>query len=87
MNEMKEKIDEILEKVKLPESGLSLSQSGIIEKLRYVSSRKKLIVVKNPIHSSEGCCTLISNFMLNSVLKELRKELKDAFPGFSIEIV
>jgi hypothetical protein len=87
MNEMKKRIDEILDKVKIPESGLSLSQTNIIKKLRYVYSKKKLVVVKYPIHSEEGCCTLISNFLLNSVLKELCNELEEAFPGISIEII
>ena len=64
---MQKKIDEVFKRIKVPESGLSLGQSNIIEKLRFVESKNKLVVVKYPMHSPEGCCTLISNAMLNSV--------------------
>ena len=84
---MQEKIDEVFSRIKVPESGLSLSESNLIEKLRYIESEKKLIVIKYPMHSPEGCCTLLSNAMLGSVLKNLREELKKAFPQLTIEVL
>ncbi len=84
---MQKKIDEVFERIKVPESGLSLAQSNIIEKLRFVESKNKLVVVKYPMHSPEGCCTLISNAILNSVLKDLREELEKAFPLLAIEVL
>jgi hypothetical protein len=87
MEKMQEKIDEIFNRIKVPESGLSLGDSNIIEKLRYIELKNKLVVVKYPMHSPEGCCTLISNAMLNSVLKNLRNELEIAFPSLTIEVI
>ena len=84
---MQEKIDEVFSKIKVPESGLSLSESNLIEKLRYIEAERKLIVIKYPMHSPEGCCTLLSNAMLGSVLKNLREELKKAFPQLTIEVL
>ena len=87
MEGMQEKIDEIFRGIKVPESGLSLGESNIIEKLRFIESKNKLVVIKYPMHSPEGCCTLISNAMLNSVLKELREELERTFPRLTIEVI
>ena len=87
MKDMQAKIDEIFNRVKVPESGLSLGESNIIEKLRFIESKNKLVVIKYPMHSPEGCCTLISNAMLNTVLMELREELESAFPRLTIEVL
>lgn len=84
---MQQTIDDIFERIKIPESGLALSQSNIVEKIRYVKSKGKLIVVRYPIRSSEGCCTLITDAMLGSIFKELRFELGIAFPDLTIEII
>ncbi len=81
---MQQIIDDIFDRIKIPESDLSLSQSNIIEKIRYVKSLNKLIVFKYPLHS-KACCALISDAILGSVLTELHDELNKAFPGFYIE--
>lgn len=87
MKDMQRKIDDVFERVRIPESGVSISEANIIEKLRFIESKNKLVVVKYSMHSPEGCCTLISNAMLGSVLKELREELEKEFPGLAVEFV
>ncbi len=85
MENMQQVIDDIFERIKIPESGLSLSQSNIIEKIRYVKSMNKLIVFKYPLHS-KACCGLISDAITSRVINQLHDELKKAFPGFYIDI-
>ena len=76
-----------INRIKIPESGLALSETDIIEKLRFIEAKNKLVVVKYPMHSHEGCCTLISNALLNNILKKLREELEIEFPQLSIEVI
>jgi len=45
--EMIRKIDAVLERVKEPESGLSIAQLGLVAKLRYNPTKKKLYFHKH----------------------------------------
>jgi hypothetical protein len=83
---MRQKLDNVLDRVKEPESGLSLSQLGLVERFRYIAKDRRLIVFKSEIKPSKGCCTVISNMLLHSTLESLAKALQDEFPDFSIEI-
>ncbi len=84
---MKKELDAVLDRVKEPESGLSLSEIGLVQKFRYLPHKKTLYVYRNPIHPTKGCCTLISNMLLETVQKNLLAELRAAFPGLRIELV
>ena len=83
---IQKKLDDVLGRVKEPESGLNLSQLGLVERFRYNAKDRRLIVFKSKITPSKGCCTLISNMLLHSTLESLIKELQYEFPDFSIEI-
>jgi hypothetical protein len=84
---MKQKIDDVLGSVKEPESGLSVGDIGLVQKFRYVSSKKTLYVYRNSILPSKGCCTIISNMLLATTQKDFLDALKTAFPELSIELV
>jgi hypothetical protein len=83
---IQKKLDGVLHRVKEPESGLSLSQLGLVERFRYSAKDRRLIVFKSKIMPGKGCCTLISNMLLHSTLESLIKELQYEFPDFSIEV-
>ena len=84
---MTEKIDRILDTVKDPESGLTIAQINLIEKIRYAESSKKLYIVKRPIRPAKQCCKIIANMLLTSTLKDLEIAFEAAFPDLTIEIV
>ena len=84
---MVEKITVILDKIKEYETGRSLAQLDIIEKLRYVKEKKKFIVLKNLEQSRQGGIILISNKVLSRMMNELKDELEAAFPGHIIEVI
>jgi len=84
---MIQKIDHVLDTVKEPESGLSVSDIGLVQKFRYVESKKILYVYRNPIKPSKGCCTLMSNMLLSSTQGLLIDALELAFPDLSIKLV
>lgn len=84
---MVEKITVILDKIKEYETGRSLAQLDIIEKLRYVKEKKKFIVLKNLEQSRQGGIILISNKVLSRMMNELKDELEAAFPGHIVEVI
>jgi len=84
---MTDKIDTVLDTVKDPESGLTVAQIGLIEKVRYIESLQKLYIVKRPIRSPKHCCKIIAYLLLTSTLNDLQTAFEKAFPGLIIEIV
>ena len=86
-DKMKQKIDTVLERIKEPESGLSIARIGLVQKFRYVPARSILYVFRNPIGPAKGCCTIVSNLLLETTQNRLVTALKAAFPELSIQIV
>ena len=84
---MTQKIDAVLDRVKEPESGLSISQLGLVKKLRHNKNRKKLTVYINTIGPSKGCCALMSTMLLSTTLENLAGEFKREFPDLSVEFI
>ena len=82
---MKKKIDAVLERVKEPESGLSIAELGLVERLRYSEKHKKLIIFTNPTKSPPGCCIIIAKLLQKATGKGLTKEFQKEFPDLSIE--
>ena len=83
---MTRKIGGVLERVKEPESPLSIVQTGLVEKISYSDENKKLRVFLNPINPTHSCCTFIGSLLLSTTLKNLTEELEKEFPDLSIEI-
>jgi metal-sulfur cluster biosynthetic enzyme len=85
---MKQKIDAVLDRVKDPETGLSIAQLGLVERLRYSESKKILYVILSAINRSpRKCCTIIQCLLLSGVLNALTEEFTKEFPALTIEIV
>jgi hypothetical protein len=84
-NIIQNKIDSVLDRIKEPQSGLSLSQIGFVEKIRCNSEGKKLIVFTNRLGHSKACCIALNMIVLGHIEKTLVEELKKEFPNHSIE--
>jgi metal-sulfur cluster biosynthetic enzyme len=85
--EMKQKIDAVLDRVKEPTTGLSIAQLGLVRRLRYIESKKKLVVffsTTNP-HVPK-CCKIIQGLLLSDILKALTGEFTKEFPDLDIEM-
>jgi Iron-sulfur cluster assembly protein len=86
--EMKQKIDAVLDRVKDPETGLSVAQMGLVERLRYSESNKKLLVILRAVNRRvPKCCAIIQGLLLSSVLNDITEEFQKEFPELAIEIV
>jgi metal-sulfur cluster biosynthetic enzyme len=85
---MKQKIEEVLDRVKEPETGLSIAQLGLVERLRYSKSKKKLSVILSALNRGQHkCCMVIQGLLLSSILNSLTEEFKKEFPELTIEVI
>ena len=85
---MKVKIDKILDTVKEPETGLSMAQLGLVERVRYIEDKKKLLVFfcnLKPNH--KYCCTVMQGLLISGVINALTDSFQKEFPDFAIEVV
>ena len=84
---MIEKIDNVLDRVIEKESNLSVAQLGLVERVRCSEKRNKLYVFTKAIHSTHGCCTLLSLVQQSDTLQDLEEQFKKEFPEHWVQIV
>jgi len=82
---MKKKLQSVLERVKEPETNLTIAELGLVERFRYHPEQKKISVFINPIKPGKICCSIISSLLLSSTLKDLMNELQKEFPDLCLE--
>jgi len=87
--EMIEKIDAVLERVKDPESNLSIAQLGLVKRLRYSEKEKKLYVFTNVYQHLPKCvtCAAIARTIVATIIRDLTAEFEKEFPELAIEFV
>jgi metal-sulfur cluster biosynthetic enzyme len=86
-SEMIRKIDSVLDRVKEPESNLSVGELGIIQKFRYNESKRALYIFANTYSSRKACCYLITKLIESDVMNRVKNELKREFPELAIKFV
>lgn len=80
---MKRRIDEVLDRVKDPESGYSLAELGIVQRLRYNEGKKQLYIFADFVSHQPGCmaCVGISSVIIDGLRRRLLEEFGREFPG------
>ena len=84
---MIKKIDNVLDRVVEKASNLSVAQLGLVERVRYSEKQNKLLVFTKAIHSTHGCCTLLSLVQQSDTLQDLEEQFKQEFPEHWVQIV
>ncbi len=84
---MIQKIDNVLDRVIEKESNLSVAQLGLVERVRYSEKQNKLYVFTKAIHSTHGCCTLLSLVQQSDTLQDLEEHFRKEFPEHWVQIV
>jgi hypothetical protein len=85
--EMAQKIEAVLDRVKEPESLLSVSQLGLVKKVRYNKVRRKLFVLIHTILPGRCAGTILSALVLSTILEGLAHEFKKEFPDLGVEMM
>lgn len=83
-NNVQEKIDKILDRVKDTGSGLTLAQLGLVKKVRFNGDQKKLTLFLEGISSQKACCIAMNLTILGDIEARLKSEFQKEFPGFEI---
>ena len=84
---MIQKIDNVLDRVIEKESNLSVAQLGLVERVRYSEKQNKLYVFAKAMHSTHGCCTLLSLVQQSDTLQDLEGHFRKEFPEHWVQIV
>ncbi len=87
--EMIRKIDDILERVKDPESDLPLAQLGLVQRVRYNEEKKTMYIFTNLNEHVPQCntCRFIAAAVVARIRKDLEAAFKAEFPDLSVEFV
>ncbi len=83
--QMRNKLANLLDKVKEPKSGLTLNQLGIIEGIKHEPVTNKLIVVTDPSLTFKACCMVFNIYELGELENMIASELVKEFPGVQVE--
>ncbi len=86
---MIKKIDTVLDRVKDPESGLSVLHLGLVKRVRFSEARKKLFVFTDFQSHMPDCktCVFIAKMVGENILRNLTVEFNLEFPDLEIEFV
>lgn len=82
---MKKKLAQILDRVKEPQSGLPLSQLGIVAGIKLEPITNRLIVVTDPSITSKVCCIVFNIYGVGEIEDLIASELKKEFPDLTVE--
>jgi metal-sulfur cluster biosynthetic enzyme len=82
--EMKQKIENILERVKDPESDLPIAQLGLVNRILYSEKEKKLVVFTS---NTPKClsCAVIGWTIMSMIIRDLMTEFQKEFSDLTIE--
>ena len=86
---VQKKIDTILDTVKDPESGLAISELGLVRRIRVVDDHK-LIYLDIPFDDhTPGCltCAGIAMVIVQGIRRELKSAFEREFPGYTVEFI
>ncbi len=82
--DVQKKIDSVLGRIKDSQSGMTIAQMGLVQKIRHSEENRRLIVFMNHMGKSKACCSVLNMAILADLEKEMEVELKKEFPWFSV---
>ena len=87
--DMKKKIDSVLEAVKEPETFRSVSDLNLVKKVTYSESQKKLLVQTDIAEPRSTCmvCGIVNETLRQSIMRDLKDEFEKIFPDLEVEII
>lgn len=86
---MKRTIDAVLDRVKDPESGYSVAELGVVQRLRYNAEQGELYVFTDFGAHQPGCltCVGIASMIRNTIERRLTEEFETELPSVSVVFV
>lgn len=84
---MKQKLQQVLDRVKEPETHMSISDLGLVERIRHDEKSDALLVFLNIIRAGPVCCSIIGGLLLSTTKKDLFTELQKEFPHLRVKFM
>jgi len=84
---VQEKLDAVLERVIDRQTDTPISEIGLVEKIRFLKSKRQLIVFCRRMQVDHACCMIFNNVSYDETLDDLRAELQKEFPGLFVKFV
>lgn len=83
---MKQKIQKVLDRVKDPVSGLPVVELDLIRKVRHVEEENELRIFTNFPDGQKKCfnCVGIQTIMVDGIVRQLREAFEAEFPEMTI---
>jgi len=87
--EIRQKVDAVIDRVKDPESGLSVADLGVVTKVRYSEEQQHLYIFTDFNSHRPGCvtCAGIALALMATIIKDLETEFQKEFPELTIEFI
>jgi hypothetical protein len=87
--EMVQKINDVLERIRDPESGLPVARLGLVKRFRYSEKEKILYIFTDAYRHLPHCitCAAIARVIMQTIIRDLTAALQKEFPDLSIEFV
>lgn len=82
---MKQGIDKVLDRVKDPESGYSVSELGLVRRLRYNAEKKELYIFTDFMSHRPACmtCVGIASVLEDGIRRNLLQAFREEFPDIT----
>ncbi|MDX9801275.1 MAG: hypothetical protein RBT69_08075 [Spirochaetia bacterium] len=87
--DMKKKIDSVLDNVKEPETFRTVSELNLVKKVTYSESQKKLLVQTDIGEPRSTCmvCSIVNETLRQSIMRDLKNEFDKYFPDLDVEVI
>lgn len=87
--EMADKFETILKRVKEPETELSVSELNLVKRISYSETEKKFLIYMDIATPKFPCltCGVVTEQIRSTIERRLKEEFTKEFPGYTVETV
>jgi len=79
--EIRDKLADILDRVKDPENGTSVAQINLVAGIKYNNLAKEFEVYMNTVKLAKACCALFQLHAYSEMEEVLKREIEKEFPN------
>ncbi len=82
--EIKNKLEKILDQVRDPENGLSVNQLGLVAGIKLKEEAKRFQVYMYSIETAKACCVVFQLNAYAAIEQALKEAIEGEFPGYKV---
>ncbi len=82
--ETKNRLQQVLDRVKDPENGMSVSEMGLVAGIKYKQTERIFEVYLYPAQGAKACCLFLQMNAYSTMEQLLKKEMITEFPNHRV---